>query len=103
MGWFDEGGGGTPVDVTAMLDSKASELLHELVGAGALISLGLTSDGGALGLTVTVDGAWRREYFRDDSTLIAWLEEAMAPVLDACRARGASSAPRERPRRARGR
>jgi hypothetical protein len=103
MGWFDEGGGGNPVDVAALMDSKALDMLTELVSAGALVSLGITSDGGALGLTITVDGAWRREYFRDDGALVLWLEEAMAPVLDACRARGASSAGRERPRRARGR
>jgi hypothetical protein len=103
MGWFDEGGGGGSVDVAAMLDSKASEMVLALVTVGALVSLGLTSDGGALGLTVTVDGAWRREYFRDAETLEAWLEEAMAPVTDACLARSASSGPRQRTRSTRGR
>jgi hypothetical protein len=103
MGWFDEGGGGTPIDVAAMFDGKAWDMVAELVGAGALISVGLTSDGGALGLTVTVDGAWRREYFREDASLVLWLEEAMAPVLDACRAKSASSVPRGRTRSTRGR
>jgi hypothetical protein len=103
MGWFDEGGGGSPVDVAALLDTKAPDMLVELVGAGALISLGLTSDGGALGLTVTVDGAWRREYFRDGAAMVDWLEEAMAPVTEACRAARASSAPRQRTRGTRGR
>ena len=103
MGWFDEGGGGSPVDVAAMFDGKAWEMATELVSAGALISVGLTSDGGALGLTVTVDGAWRREYFREATSLVLWLEEAMAPVLDACRAKGASSVPRGRTRSTRGR
>ena len=54
MGWFDEGGGGSPVDVAAMFDGKAWEMATEMVSAGALISVGLTSDGGALGLTVTL-------------------------------------------------
>src|ERR1700680_4834650 len=88
MGWFDEGGGGSPVDVAAMFDGKAWEMVTELVSAGALISVGLTSDGGALGLTVTVDGAWRREYFREATSLVLWLEEAMGPGLDGCRAQG---------------
>jgi hypothetical protein len=103
MGWFDEGGGGSPVDVVAMFDSKAPDMITEMVGQGALVSLGLTSDGGALGLTVTVDGAWRREYFREGADLVLWLEEAMAPVADACRARSASSVGRTRTRSTRGR
>ena len=86
-----------------MFDSKAEEMVLALVGMGALVSMGLTSDGGALGLTVTVDGAWRREYFRDTSSLVDWLEEAMAPVADACGAARASSAGRGRSRGSRGR
>jgi hypothetical protein len=103
MGWFDEGGSGQTVDVVALLDSKSSEMLWAMVNAGALISLGLTSDGGALGLTVTVDGKWRREYFRESGQMELWCEEAMAPVLDACEARRASSEQRGRTRGTRGR
>lgn len=103
MGWFDEGNGGTPIDVAAMLDSKSAEMIHELVAVGALVSLGLTSDGGALALTVTVDGAWRREYFREAGQMELWLEQAMAPVTDACLAKSASSGSRSRSRSARGR
>src|SRR5467141_2755466 len=68
--WLDGGGAGAPVDVAALLDSRASDLLGVAVGAGALVSLGLTSDGGALGVTVTVDGRWRREYHRDADSLV---------------------------------
>src|ERR1700674_4845301 len=103
MGWFDEGGGGSPVDVAAMFDGKAWEMVTELVSAGALISVCLTSDGGALGLTVTVDGVCRSEYFREPTARVIWLEDAMAPVLDACRTKGASSVPRGRTRSTRGR
>jgi hypothetical protein len=101
--WFDGGGNGARIDVTACLDSKAWDMLRAMLDAGALVSLGLTSDGGALGVTVTVDGRWRREYFRDADQLELWTEEAMAPVIEACDARRASSEPRTRTRGTRGR
>jgi hypothetical protein len=100
--WFDGGGAGSHVDVAAMMDSKAPELLWDMVAFGALVALGQTSDGGALGVTVTVDGRWRREYFRDVEQLLEWLSEAVPAVRDACEARTASSVRRERPRRSRG-
>jgi len=102
VGWFDEGGSGTRVDVEALLDSKASDMITEMISAGALVSVGLTSDGGALGVTITVDGRWRREYFRDSAQLELWCEEAMAPVCEAAAARLASSADGRRTRRSRG-
>ncbi len=91
------------MDVPALLDSRASDLLGVAVGAGALVSLGLTSDGGALGVTITVDGRWRREYHRDADSLVEWLTGGMPDIIDACSARTASSAPRKRERSTRGR
>src|SRR5678815_6038168 len=98
--WFDGAGSGQPLDVPKMLDSVAGEGVFALVDAGALVSLGKTSDGGALGVTVTVDGRWRREYFRDEDELLAWMAEAVAAVHSA---KGSSppSAPRGRSRRSR--
>jgi hypothetical protein len=81
--WFDGNGSGASVDALKLLDSKAGEGVHALVGAGALVSLGLTSDGGALGVTVTVDGRYRREYFRSEDDLEAWVAEALPAVIDA--------------------
>lgn len=101
--WFDGGGSGRAVDVAALLDgSGVAEALAEIVGLGALLSLGTTSDGGALGVTVTVDGRWRREYFRDVDELQGWLAEALPAVRAALEAPPASSAPPKRPRRSRG-
>lgn len=90
--WFDGGGTGSAVDVVKLLDSTAGSGVHELVAAGALVSMGLTSDGGALGVTVTVDGRWRREYFRDEDTLGAWIAEAI-PAVTAARAAAVPPAP----------
>jgi hypothetical protein len=100
--WFDQGASGATVDVVAMLDSRASDVLVAIVSYGALVSLGVTSDGGALGVTVTVDGRWRREYFRDVDALVDWLTDAAPAVKLACDARTASSVPRSRQRRTRG-
>lgn len=99
--WFTENGRGQRLDVSALLDSECGDLLHGLVATGALVSIGLTSDGGALGVTVTVDGRWRRDYFRSSEDLGSWLEAALPAVTDAVAlvdAARSSSAPRRRSR-----
>lgn len=81
MSWFDDAGHGSPVDVDALLDGQHVVAgLAAVVRAGALVSLGTTADGGALGVTVTLDGRWRREYFREVDPLIEWLTAAYKAV-----------------------
>jgi len=100
MGWFDEAGHGGSVDVEALMDSGAAGLLWRIVNDGALVSVGRTSDGGAVGVTVTLDGAWRREYFRDSDELTDWLARAAAAVAEeAPKVTAASAARRQRSRR----
>ena len=89
--WFDQNGNGSRVDVRELLDGMPMQGIQELVEAGALCSLGLTSDGGALGLTVTVDGRWRREYFRNSADLQAWIAAAL-PAVEAARGQVSPSA-----------
>jgi N-glycosylase/DNA lyase len=101
--WFSGGNSQGSVDVAALLDSVGGSGLVEMVAMGALISYALTSDGGALSITVTVDGAWRREYFRDEETLTLWVSEALPYIKDATERRIASSADAKRQRRPRGR
>ena len=97
--WFDGGGSGSPVDVEALMDSVAPALIWELASLGALISIGTTSDGGALGVTVTVDGRWRREYFRDSELLKDFLHGALSAVRANPPERpSASAAPAQRTR-----
>lgn len=79
-GWLDGGGNGSKVDVTELLDVGPTKGLAEIIQLGALVSLGTTSDGGALGITVTVDGRYRREYVRSAGELNAWLAEAIPGV-----------------------
>lgn len=101
--WFDGGGSGKAADVQLLFDGHGvTEALIEIVQLGALLSLGTTSDGGAMGVTVTVDGRWRREYFRDADELQGWLAEALPAVRQARDALSASSASRKRPRGSRG-
>lgn len=100
--WFDGGGSGKAIDVAAMFDGLAADGLSELVACGALVSLGTTTDGGALGVTVTVDGRWRREYFRDAEELVSWMAEALPAVRLAREASSASSVRGKRPRSSRG-
>lgn len=100
--WFDKAGNGGRVDVVALLDSAAGDGLAELVACGALVSIGLTRDGGALGITVTVDGRWRREYFRDADELVSWMAEALPAVRAAVETFSASAERGSRHRRSRG-
>lgn len=96
--WLDEGGRGSAVDVPTLMDSKAADLAWRVVQAGALVSFGRTSDGGALGITVTVDGRWRREYFRDVDELVQWLTGAADYAESIADDLAASSARRKRTR-----
>jgi hypothetical protein len=82
--WFDGNGNGSGIDVAELLEGLPAKAVSDLVAAGALVSIGTTSDGGALGVTVTVDGRWRREYFRQADELLAWLAEAL-PAVEAAR------------------
>jgi hypothetical protein len=100
--WLDGGGSGGAVDVHELAGQNGPwKGLLDIVQAGALVSLGTTSDGGALGVTVTVDGRWRRDYFRNADELTAWIAEAIPGVEAASTSDRPSAAQRERPRRRR--
>lgn len=97
--WLDGGGNGSAVDVHEVLDAQVVKGLLDMVEAGALVSLGTTSDGGALGVTVTVDGEWRREYLRNNDEALAYCAEAVPAVTDLLASGRPSAASRQRPRR----
>jgi hypothetical protein len=96
--WFDGNGNGGAVDVAGLLDGLGSQGLRELVEAGALVSVGTTRDGGALALTVTVDGTWRRDYFRQQDEMLLWIAEALPAVEQLRGTSRPAAAPRERAR-----
>lgn len=99
MSWFDEDAGGSAVDVATLMDSSVPDYLWRIVMAGALVSIGRTSDGGALGVTVTLDGRWKRGYFRSSEDAADWLELAATAVEEEAERLAASSAPKRRTRR----
>lgn len=96
--WFDEGGSARAVDIGVLMDSKVPDCLWRLVEAGALVSLGKTSDGGAMGVTVTLDGRWRRQYFREPDEACDWLSEAADFIEREVARTDASSGRRKRSR-----
>ena len=102
--WLDGGGSGSSVDVVGIFTADgATKALLEMVEAGALVSLGTTSDGGALGITVTVDGQWRREYVRTEDELNLYLAEAVPGVVELLATNGRQSKPRAASAEPRGR
>lgn len=81
--WFEDGKGAAHrVDLAAFMDSRVPDYLWACVAGGALVSVGTTSDGGAIGITITCDGRWRREYFRESEDAAAWLSGAVAAVQE---------------------
>lgn len=84
------------IDCAAFLDASAAERIASLVQAGCLVSIFRTSDGGALGCSVTLDGESEKEYHRLPEELIEWLAE----VDDAVTARPPSAPSGKRQRRA---
>lgn len=99
--WLAGGGNGHAVDVPELFgDADLTKAIAELIQLGPLVSFGTTSDGGALGITVTVDGDWRREYVRSIAELSLWIAEALPGVEALLSAPRPSAAPRGRPRRA---
>lgn len=101
--WLEGGGNGHAVDVQGAFDPQAVKGVLAMVEAGALVSLGTTSDGGALGITVTIDGQWRREYVRTAAELKAYLAEAVPAVEDILAGGRPSAAQRSAPRSRRSR
>lgn len=83
MSWFDSERSNAVVDVVAMMSDGADVNLFRCVQNGALVSIGMTRDGGAVSVTVTLNGQWKREYFHDPDQLTLWSESAAAGVAAA--------------------
>lgn len=84
------------VDVATFLDSTAAEYIASLVQAGCLVSLFRTSDGGALGCNVTLDGESEKEYHRVPEELHEWLREVDQAVGEAPEPAPSAKRPRKR-------
>ena len=91
--FFSDGGTASIADVPAFFDSGITKLIAELVEMGVLVSVGTTRDRGAISITVTSDGRWRRDYFRDTQDAADWLGLAITAVSG----RGLGSTGTDRP------
>lgn len=79
-GFWDGTAGTNAIDLPAFFDSGVIEKLGEVLALGVLVSIGLTRDGGAVGLAVFDDGRRRREYFRDSTAASDFLGAAAASL-----------------------
>lgn len=81
--WFADGASTNAVDVAQLLTTEVVDSLTAVLAAGALVSLGASGDGGSLGCTVTSDGRWRREWFRESDELGRFLLGAATALTSA--------------------
>jgi len=75
VSFLNRTGSGAALDVGAVFDASVWEYVCSIVQHGALVSLGRTRDGGALSVTVTVDGAYEREWCRSPEEAASFLRE----------------------------
>jgi hypothetical protein len=92
-GLFNNGSGPSVCDVRAFMDSSIPELIAGLLEMGVLVSIGTTRDRGAISITITADGEFDREYFRESSEAADYLRRA----ADALRTRFGPSAATSQP------
>lgn len=86
-GLLGEGPSSGPIDVQGILDSELPKQVGRLMEMGVLVSLGTTRDRGAMSITVTQDGDWAREYFRNSMDAYEWLERAIQILSERERSR----------------
>lgn len=91
--FFSDGNHASVCDVSSFFDSSVPKLIGDLVSLGVLVSVGTTRDRGAVSITVTSDGRWRRDYFRSSDDAADWLGLAAASL----RARGLGLPETDRP------
>lgn len=84
-----------------VLGSEAWKRITALVDMGPLVSLSRSRDGGAVAISVTLDGDTERDWFRSEADAILRLDEWCGLVGDELDARGTASSDRSRPRRGR--
>lgn len=84
------------IDPATFFDATASEYIASLVQAGCLVSLYRTSDGGALGVSVTLDGEQEKDYFRAPEELHEWLREVDQAVSEVPASAPSAKRPRKR-------
>lgn len=72
--------------------------LLELVDLGALVSLSRSRDGGAVSITVTFDGTYEREWFRNEADAILKADEWIGLIEEEARETPPAARAQRRPR-----
>lgn len=75
--FFDSASSGNELDLPAFFDSDILDGLIGVISLGVLVSVGLTRDRGALGITILDNGRKRREYFRRSEDACEYLRGAV--------------------------
>lgn len=88
MAWTERakkrGGDCKPSDV---VNAAAVDVLHHLLESGALVSFGMARDGGSLSCTITFEGEWDRDWFREPDALVDWMADSYSAICEAVAAR----------------
>lgn len=71
--WFESGRGGALLPVHEMFTAGVVDAVIRLLEQGALVSVCVSRDGGAIGFTVTSDGRWSRQWFREPAQAEEWM------------------------------
>lgn len=84
MAWSDRvtARSGEGVDPAVLFEPGTVGVFCDVLRQGALVSFGMSRDGGSMSCTVTFDGAWDREWFREPQPLHDWLAAAHAAIED---------------------
>lgn len=75
-------GRGEVLDTAIMFEPGVLESLQRVVRTGALVSFGLSRDGGSLSCTVTFDGEWDRQWFRDPIEFAGFMTACADDILE---------------------
>jgi hypothetical protein len=79
--WFSEAAKpGASIDPDTVLDGTNLDAIERLMVAGAMVSLSVTRDGGAVRIAVTYEQKTRPEYFRSAEDALPWLTNALRAV-----------------------
>lgn len=78
--WFSDRSSTGEVDAADVITPAVFDHLFALLALGALVSFSKSRDGGAVAVTVTHDGEWRREWFRSSEELERWIANGVEAV-----------------------
>jgi len=95
--WFDDvRGSSDPIDPAVVVTGDTLGAILDVVRESAMVSVSTTRDGGAVRISVMMDGRPKAEYFRDPGNAQEWLGHAAIACRNAREngGRGGTAPPR---------